>query len=379
LSGDSYSDAAKYCQTRTAETGRTFIHPFDDPLVIAGQGTIAAEILEQLPTTTHIFVPVGGGGLLAGIANYVKAVRPEIQIIGVEPQDSNAMQQSLRQNRRVILPHVGIFADGVAVKQVGEHTFEAARTKVDACVSVSTDAICAAMKSIFEDTRSIVEPAGALGVAGLQSFPLPPNARAVAICSGANMTFERLQQVAERTLIGSGKEALLAIAIPERPGALQAFCRRIVSHRNITEFSYRLRKRSTAQILVGLSIASQDDRRSLLDSLARYGYSYTDLSDDDTAKEHTRYMVGGAPSNRTQELFYNIEFPERPGALVDFLSSLDNRWNISLFHYRSAASDVGRVLIGFEATNTRELERSLIGTGFEFQAAGNVPGVNLWF
>lgn len=365
LYGDNYSEAADYCEKRIQETSRTYIHPFDDPLVIAGQGTIGREILEQLPSTTHIFVPVGGGGLITGIASYVKALRPDIKIISVEPEDSNAMQASMTQKKRIILPHVGIFADGVAVKQVGSHAYTMALSKIDDFITVNTDQICAAMKHIFEDTRSIVEPAGALAAAGITSYTLPKDAHAVAICSGANITFERLQQVAERTLIGSGREAMFAITLPETAGALYAFCKRIISAHNISEFNYRISSLAQAHVLVGITISSEADRQALTQKMTKEGYDYDDLSDDDITKEHIRHMVGGHPTTGTDEHIYEITFPERPGALINFLSILGNNWNISLFHYRSAASDSGKVLIGFETKDSAILESKLQTTGFE--------------
>jgi threonine dehydratase len=365
LYGDSYSEAADYCKKRVTETGRTFIHPFDDPLVIAGQGTIGREILEQQPGVTHIFVPVGGGGLIAGVASYVKAVRPDVKIISVEPEDSNVMQASVEKNRRIVLPHVGIFADGVAVKQAGSETFAIARDKVDDFITVSTDELCAAIKTIFEDTRSIVEPAGALGAAGVAKYTLPKNAKAVAICSGANMTFERLQQVAERTLIGSGKEALFAVTLPEKPGALQAFCTAVTTGRSINEFSYRLSDRHSARVLVGLAVSDSKDKQSLMTTMKAKGYAHVDLSSDNVAKEHVRHMIGGA-ARAADEHIYEIAFPERPGALVDFLRAVGDNWNISLFHYRSAASDTGSVLIGFESPDRTRLETKLASAGFVF-------------
>lgn len=366
LFGDSYSDAAEYCKVRIRETGRTLIHPYDDPLVIAGQGTIGREILEQLPDATHIFVPVGGGGLIAGIAAYVKALRPDVKVISVEPADSNAMQTSVTYKKRVVLPHVGIFADGVAVKQVGKNTYETALGKVDDFITVTTDQICAATKSIFEDTRSIVEPAGALGCAGIMKYDLPKTARAVAVCSGANMTFERLHQIAERTLLGSGREAVFAVTIPEKPGALRHFCRQVVSGHNISEFNYRLNQRAAAHVLVGISVSGSSDKQKFMEKMDKYGYDHVDLSDDDLAKEHIRHMIGGPAPAAKNECIYEVTFPERPGALGDFLGSLGNRWNISLFHYRSAASDSGSVLIGFETADGAGLERNLTKAGFAF-------------
>ena len=375
LAGDSYSDAAEFCKTRIKETGRTFVHPYDDPLVIAGQGTIGREILEQLPDVTHIFVPVGGGGLIAGIVSYVKALRSDVKVISVEPADSNAMQRSVKQNKRVILLHVGIFADGVAVKQVGKNTFETALGKVDDFITVTTDQICAAIKSIFEDTRSIVEPAGALGVAGIMQYKLPRNAHAVAICSGANVTFERLQQVAERTLLGSGREAMFAVTMPEKPGALRHFCTEVVSGHNISEFNYRLNKRNAAHILVGINVTGSADKQKFMDKMRKFSYGHVNLSDDDLAKEHIRHMVGGAAPSVQTEHIYEVTFPERPGALGGFLTAVGDRWNISLFHYRSAASDWGSVLIGFEAAGRQALETNLLKTGFAFTRADTNAGI----
>ncbi len=374
LAGDNYSEAAAVCADIIKQTGRVFIHPFDDPLVIAGQGTIGQEIIEQLPDVTHIFVPVGGGGLIAGIAHYVKAVRPDVQIIGVEPVDSASMTKSLAKGERVTLAHVGIFADGVAVKRVGEHTFAAARRLVDSCITVTTDQICSAIKDTFEATRSIVEPSGALALAGLKSFELPAEAQAVAICSGANVSFERLQQIAERTLIGSGKEALVSVRLPERPGAFLEFCDAVVGKRSISEFSYRLRTRDHANVLAGISVQNAQDKAKLLRHMTKNGFVHTDLSNDDIAKEHVRHMIGGsAPS--TGEEIYHVEFPERPGALGEFLSTVGSTWNISLFHYRFTASDIGKVLIGFEAADRAALESKLTETGFTFSRVSSNPAL----
>jgi threonine dehydratase len=378
LAGDSYSEAADYCKKRVSETGRTYIHPFDDPLVIAGQGTIGQEIIEQQPDATHIFVPVGGGGLIAGIASFVKAVRPDIKIVSVEPEDSNAMQLSVAKGERVVLPHVGIFADGVAVKQVGEETFRIARDKVDDFITVTTDEICAATKSMFENTRSIVEPAGALAIAGIVAYKLPPNARPVAICSGANMTFERLQQVAERTLIGSGKEAVFAVTLQEKPGALRRFCSDVVNGHNINEFSYRLNSRQKAHVLVGLTVSGEADKQTLIKKMAHYEYDNTDLSGNDVTKEHLRHMIGGRSPQIIDEHIYEVTFPERPRALADFLNAIGDDWNISLFHYRSAASDQGAVLIGFESTGKKELETKLAASGFSYTLLDQNAGVKLF-
>ncbi len=362
LAGDSYSDAAAHSHTRAVQTGRTYVHPFDDPLVIAGQGTIGREILDQLPKTTHIFVPVGGGGLISGIAQYVKALRPDIQIIAVEPEDSNVLQASLDAGERVILPHVGIFADGVAVKQLGTTTFDICRELVDECLTVSTDELCAAIKAVYEDTRSIVEPSGALAVAGITKYAADhdlKDARPVAICSGANLTFERLQFIAERTLLGSGKEALFTVEMPEKPGALQYFCQEVVNGHNITQFAYRLHDRAKAHVFVGINIADAKDKAAFMAKMTKNSYKFTDLSLDDAAKEHLRHMVGGPAPEAKSELLYEINFPERPGALGDFLAHVNNAYNISLFHYRGMGGDTGHVLIGFETDDAAILEAKL--------------------
>ena len=368
LAGDSYSDAAEYCKLRIKETGRIYIHPFDDPLVIAGQGTIGREILEQLSDVTHIFVPVGGGGLLAGVASYVKALRPDVRVISVEPEDSNAMQASMQQRKRVVLSHVGIFADGVAVKQVGSSAYEVALHKVDDFITVTTDQMCAAIKGIFEDTRSIVEPAGALAVAGIAKYDLPENARAVAICSGANMPFERLQQVAERTLFGSGREAMFAVTIPEEPGSLHSFCSQVVSSHNISELNYRIDQQNAARIVIGITVSNEADKRVIMEKMQTFGYAYEDLTNNELAKEHVRHMIGGHARHTVQEHVYEMTFPERPRALADFLRDAGSTWNISLFHYKSGASDSASVLIGFEtAGNKQGLERQLRHAAFAFK------------
>ncbi|HEX9153194.1 MAG TPA: threonine ammonia-lyase, biosynthetic [Candidatus Saccharimonadales bacterium] len=381
LAGDSYSDAADYCKKRVKETGRTYIHPFDDPLVIAGQGTVGREIVEQLPDVTHIFVPVGGGGLIAGIAQYVKELRPDIKVIGVEPEDSNVMQASLKAGKRVTLPHVGIFADGVAVKQLGEHTFKIAQKMVDECVTVNTDQICAAIKAVFEETRGIVEPAGALAAAGIATYAAQhnmDNAKAVAICSGANMTFERLQFVAERTLLGSGNEALFAVTIPEQPGALQTFCQEVINGHSITQFGYRLKERDNARILVGIGVSGADGHLAIKNKMRAKKYEFTDLSFEDIAKEHVRHMIGGPAEKAKHEHFYRIFFPERPDALSDFLKAVSGTWNISLFHYRGQGGDQGSVLIGFEAPNKEDLEHALRTAGYEWANADATKSLELF-
>lgn len=361
LAGDSYSETAEHCNKLVKETGRTFIHPYDDPLVIAGQGTIGKELLEQLPTLTHIFAPVGGGGLIAGVASYVKHLAPHVRVIGVEPEDAACLTAALKQHRRVTLPHVGIFADGVAVKQIGKETFKLAKKYVDDVITVNNDQLCAAIKSIFEDMRTIVEPAGALGVAGIQAYAragkLTKSDNVVAINSGANMSFERLQYVTERTLIGSGKEALFSIMLPEKPGALQQFCNSLGKHA-ISEFNYRQSSIDEAHILVGILTQSPEQVPILKSKLARDGYTVEDLTHSELAKEHIRHMVGGK-TGPEREVLVHFDFPERPGALSHFLDVMSNRWNISLFHYRGTGSDNGRVLIGF---NVPQSERHKLVT-----------------
>ena len=375
LYGDSYSDASDYCKKLAISTNRIYIHPFDGSEVIAGQGAIGSEIIEQLPQASHIFVPVGGGGLLAGIALYVKSVRPDIKIIAVEPDDSNAMQLSIQAGRIIKLDHVGIFADGVAVKQVGANTFNIANQFVDDFITVNNDQICSAIKHIFEETRNIVEPAGALALAGLEQYnligKLTPLAHSVVINSGANMTFEKLQYIAERTLLGSGKEVLYSVELDEQPGALQNFCNKIVKKHSITQFAYRLNLRNKAKIFVGIGLFNKTDKLKIEQNMAKNNYKYIDLSNDDIAKEHIRHMIGGPAPNAKNECFYNINFPERPGALQDFLQAVSGRFNISLFHYRGQGGDNGDVMIGFEARDIHSLENQLNKTGYTWQKIDN--------
>jgi threonine dehydratase len=378
LYGDSYSDAAEHCKSLVQSTGRVFLHPFDDPLVIAGQGTVGREIIEQHPKTTHIVVPVGGGGLLAGLASYVKSVRPDIKVIAVEPEDSCAMKQSIESKKRVNLSSVGIFADGVAVKQVGENTFKMAQEFVDDFITVSNDQICSGIKSIFEDTRTIVEPAGALGVAGVVEYSKHHHlkkAHCVVINSGANMSFERLQFIAERTLLGSNKEAIYSVQMPEKPGALQTFTSEVVNGYNISEFSYRLRYRESAKILVGIGVGNLESKASFEKSMTAQGYNFVDLSYEDVAKEHVRHMVGGSSEYSKKEHFYHVLFPERPGALDEFLKAVSGNWNISLFHYRGQGGDVGSVLIGFESDDKKALETALSSTKYTWHSADNSKAI----
>ena len=352
LAGDDFDAACEHALTRAAQRGMTFIHPFDDPEVIAGQGTIAMEILRQHDERIDaIFVPIGGGGLIAGIACYVKALYPAIRIVGVQPEDAAAMHASLAAGERVTLARVGIFADGVAVKRVGAETFRIAQQYVDEIVLVTTDEICAAIQDIFEDTRSIAEPAGALAVAGLKKYVARERVTGrsfVTLNCGANMNFDRLRHVAERADLGQQREALFAVEIPERPGSFLAFCE-LLEARNVTEFNYRYAERARAQIFVGLALAQgATEKERLCATLAAGGCRVVDMSDNEMAKLHVRYMVGGAARGLTDERLFRFEFPERPGALLQFLRAIGSRWNISLFHYRNHGSDYGRVLAGIQ-------------------------------
>ncbi len=352
LQGDSYDEAYEHALTLASEQKLTFIPPFDDPEVIAGQGTIGMEILRQHMADIHaIFVPVGGGGLIAGVAAYVKFVRPGVKVIGVEPEDSDCLNKALKARRRVVLKQVGLFADGVAVKQIGKEPFRIAHQFVDEVVTVSTDEICAAIKDIFDDTRSIAEPAGALGIAGLKKYAADKALAEqclIAIESGANINFDRLRHVAERAEIGEQRELLLAVTIPERPGSFLAFCRSL-GRRSITEFNYRFFDPSIAHVFVGVQTSdSRRDGEILMEELRRDGFPVTDMTGNELAVEHIRYMVGGHPPRLLNEHIYRFEFPERPGALLKFLSLLGGRWNISLFHYRNHGAAFGRVLLGIQ-------------------------------
>jgi len=359
LAGDHYSQAYDHSLQLVEKLGAQMIHPFDDPLVIAGQGTVGKEIIEDCPEVDYVFVPVGGGGLLAGLAIYIKSLNPAVKIYGVEPCDSDAMTRSVASHERVILDQVGVFADGVAVRQVGQHTFAIAQEYVDGFIKVSTDEICSAIQDIYSETRTIVEPAGALSWAGAKAFmrqnPIQ-NKHIVTINSGANMNFQRLQFVAERAMTGAGRECLLAIRLMEKPGALKEFCTQILAGKAITEFNYRTNGTPEAYIFLGLSVQGMDDQERLLVKLREQGYHVEDLTENELAKEHVRHMVGGRAPQAIEEELYSFVFPERPRALSDFLTVISDRWNISLFHYRSHGADYGRVLIAFEVRRDERLE-----------------------
>lgn len=351
LVGDSYSDAYLHALGLETSEQLTLVHPYDDPDVIAGQGTIAKEILEAHPEPIDaIFCCVGGGGLLAGIAAYVKSKRPEIKVIGVEAEDSDAMTQSLAANHRVELEQVGLFADGAAVKQVGVHTFSLCQQYVDEMIVVDNDAICAAIKDVFEDTRSILEPAGALATAGIKAYVEREDLQGktfVGIASGANMNFDRLRFIAERAEIGEKREAVIAVTIPEKPGAFKTFCR-LLGDRNITEFNYRYSDMNEAHIYVGVAVHDPKETKQLINELKAEDLATIDLTDNEMAKLHLRHLVGGHAPEAKHEVVYRFEFPDRPGALMNFLESMGHNWNISLFHYRNHGADFGRVFVGLQ-------------------------------
>jgi threonine dehydratase len=352
LQGDDFDHAYEHALGIAAERGLTFIHPFDDPDVIAGQGTIGMEILRQCSAPPDaIFVPIGGGGLIAGIATYVKSLYPQVRIVGVEPVDAASMHDSLRAGERVTLERVGIFADGVAVRRVGAETFRLAQRYVDEVLLVTTDEICAAIQDIFEDNRTIAEPAGALAVAGIKQYVAREECKdrtLVALNCGANVNFDRLRHVAERADIGAQREALLAVEIPEEPGSFMRFCR-LLGRRSVTEFNYRYDDARSARIFAGVALAGgRREKEALLALVADAGYRVFDMSDDELAKLHVRYMVGGHAHGLADERLFRFEFPERPGALLRFLEAIGMHWNISLFHYRNHGSDYGRVLAGVQ-------------------------------
>lgn len=384
LVGNAYDDAYEHAKERANSTGMTFVHPYDDPAVIAGQGTIAKEILSQLEQHPNmVFVPVGGGGLIAGVSAYLKSINPDIRIIGVEPDDAPCMHDALKAGKRVVLDQVGIFADGVAVKQVGEEPFRVAQQCVDEMVLVSTDEICAAIKDIFDDTRSITEPAGALAVAGMKKY-VEENSikdqRLVAIDSGANINFDRLRHVAERSDLGEHREALFAVTIAEEIGSFKKFCE-IIGMRGITEFNYRYADEKIAHIFVGLQLQDGlDEKNQLLESLHADNYLVEDMTDNEMAKLHVRYMVGGRGNCVKDERLFRFEFPERPGALLRFLNHMGERWNISLFHYRNHGAAYGRALVGIQVPNTDDdaLQEFLQNLGYSWWEETNNPAYRMF-
>jgi len=383
LFGDSYSDAYLHALELEKSEGLTFVHPYDDPDVIAGQGTIAMEILNEHPEPiAAILCCVGGGGLLAGIAAYVKQLRPEIKIIGVEAVDADAMTQSIKTGKRVMLEQVGLFADGAAVKQVGEHTFALCQEYVDEMILVDNDAICAAIKDVFEDTRSILEPAGALSVAGAKEYAKRHNLKGntlIAIASGANMNFDRLRFVAERAEIGESREAVLAVTIPEKPGSFKTFCR-LLSGRSITEFNYRYSDPKFAHIFVGLTIRDSNEPANLVKMLESHQLPAIDLTNNEVAKLHLRHLVGGHAPQAENEVIYRFEFPEKPGALMNFLDTMGHDWNISLFHYRNHGADYGRVLVGMQVPpeDRTEFKTFLDQLGYPYWDESKNPAYKLF-
>ena len=383
LHGDSYAEAFTQAMRLKRRRGLAFVHPYDDPEVIAGQGTIGMEILRQhAGPLDAIFVPVGGGGLISGIAAYVKRVRPSIRLVGVEPVDADAMTRSLRAKRRVTLESVGLFADGVAVKQVGRETFRLCRDLVDEMVLADTDEMCAAIKDVFEDTRVVLEPAGALAIAGAKAWVERHGARGktlVAVASGANTNFNRLRFIAEEAELGEHREAILAVTIPERPGSFKKFCAQIGA-RSVTEFNYRISDSSAAHIFVGVEVHGSRETARIVRNLRRHGLTTLDLSNNEMAKWHVRHMVGGRAPFARNELLYRFEFPERPGALMRFLSSMRSDWNISLFHYRNHGADYGRVLVGMQVPSRemKQFRRFLENLGYPYAEETRNPAYRLF-
>jgi threonine dehydratase len=383
LHGNSYSDAYQHSLALEKKQGLTFVHPFDDPDVIAGQGTIAMEILRQHQSPIHaIFCAIGGDGLIAGVAAYVKQVRPDIKVIGVQTTDSDAMARSLKSGKRVTLNDVGLFSDGTAVKLAGTETFRVCKKYVDEVVLVDTDAVCAAIKDVFQDTRSILEPAGALAVAGAKLYAAREKLRnetLVTVCSGANMNFDRLRFVSERAEIGEKREAILAVTIPEEPGSFRKFCA-LVGNRNITEFNYRYADPKEARVFVGVQVRDPSETAKLLAALKKNKLSTLDLTDNEMAKLHLRHLVGGRAPEVRDEIIFRFEFPERPGALMNFLNSMNHSWNISLFHYRNHGADYGRVLVGMQVPHhdKKALKTFLDKLGYPYWDESDNPAYRLF-
>ena len=384
LVGDSYDAAFAAAQEFAAKTGAVFIHAFDDPDVIAGQGSVAKEILAQIPNPAAIYIGVGGGGLLAGIGAYLRVHSPETKIIAVEPEGAATLKTSLDAGEPTTLNVVDGFADGVAVKRIGETTYELAGQIAPQSILVSNDEICAAVKIIFEKTRTVVEPAGALALAGLLKDTNTQNGACVAIVSGANVNFDRIGHMVERAELGAGQEILFSATLPEKPGSFLKFCEALGDHA-VSEFNYRYADQATAHVLVGIKIKTPEQGAQVMDNIRAAGMEVTDLSHNRLAKEHLRHMVGGTSSARVREHIYSFEFPERPGALRDFLTGLDGRWNISLFHYRNHGASSGQVLCGFQTpenntpeNNEKELEASLQSTGFIMHNETNNPAYQMF-
>lgn len=385
LKGDAFGEALEHALQLVEEKGYTYIPPYDDPDVIAGQGTVGMEILHQHPDPIHaIFLPVGGGGLIAGVAAYVKYLRPDIRVIGVEAEDSACLAAALKQGRRVQLEQVGIFAEGVAVAQIGEEPFKICKDHVDEVITVTTDEICAAVKDIFEDTRGVAEPSGALSLAGLKKYAESSgvtDSTLICVNSGANTNFDRLQHIAERTELGEKREAILAVGIPERPGSFKNFCKVIGRRRMVTEFNYRFSDPDMAQIYVGVQVKPADnDRDDLILALQEADYPVVDLTDNELAKLHIRHLGGGRTASQTNEEIYRFEFPERPGALLNFLNHLGHDWNISLFHYRNHGAAYGRVLVGFQVdpADRQEVEAYLDKISYRYWRETENPAYRLF-
>ncbi len=384
LHGNTYDEASDHAHKLAGERSLTYVPPYDHPLVIAGQGTVAMEILRQHPAPIEvIFVPVGGGGLIAGVAAYVKSVSPKTRIIGVESDEAPTLHAAMRAGRRVVLEHIGIFVDGAAVRQIGEETFRVARELVDGVLLVSNDEVCAAIKDIFEDTRSIAEPAGALALAGLKQYVTATGARGqelVAIFSGANVNFDRLRHIAELAELGEQREALLGVTIPERPGSFRRFCEALGA-RAITEFNYRYADPRVAHVFAGVRIRHGiEEKNQLIETLRHEGYEVADFSADEMAKMHVRYMVGGHGRGVENERLYRFEFPERAGALLHFLTEMGSRWNISLFHYRNHGAAYGRVLMGMQVPpgDQREFDAFLKGLGMSHAEETRNPAYQMF-